>query len=58
MQGAEMNNYKVTITFDDGAPYVWQGFAESQYRAEVLAVREMRKSINSTFIGIDTEELT
>lgn len=53
-----MNNYKVTLTFNDGPPYVWQGFAESQYRAELLAVREMRKSIKETFIGIDTQELT
>jgi len=56
MQGAEMNNYTVTITFEDNTTYVWSGYAETQYRAEVLAMREMRQTNDQTVIKLETQE--
>lgn len=51
-----MNNYTVTITFEDNTTYVWSGYAETQYRAEVLAMREMRHTNDQTVIKLETQE--
>ena len=52
-----MNPYHVTLRLSDGTSFTWEGTARSQYRAEVLAVAEMRKTCAKAIVQIDTKEV-
>lgn len=53
-----MTKYLVTLCLADGSIYGWEGTAKSQYRAELLAVAELRKTSALAIVQIDTEERT
>jgi hypothetical protein len=48
-----MPRYRVTLHFADGIPFIWEGEARSQYRAEVQAMTAMRKTSNQTVVRMD-----
>jgi hypothetical protein len=51
-----MRPYHVTLRLSDGTSFTWKGPAKSQYRAELLAVAELRKTSALAIIQITTEE--
>lgn len=52
-----MPRYRVTLHFADGMPFIWEGEARTQYRAEVQAMKELRETSDETVMCMDTVEL-
>ena len=48
-----MPRYRVTLHFADGTPFIWEGEAKSQYRAEVQAMTALRQTSNRTVMRLD-----
>jgi hypothetical protein len=53
-----MPRYRVELTIVGGdLPFIWEGEARTQYRAEVQAVTALRQVSNQAVVTVTTQEL-